>query len=228
MPAYNEQDVLYDVINAWYPYISNCNSKSRLVVADSGSSDKTHDILLEFKKDHPKLEILSNTKKEHGSKLVYLYKYAIKQGADFVFQTDSDGQTVALEFKDFWDDRNKYDAILGNRKHRGDGAFRTLVEKTCCKFIKHYFHFKTYDSNVPFRLMKCEVLQKFINKIPADHNLPNILVTVYLGLNNNSICYKNISFLKRDTGKSMYDLKRIWNYGSSILRDFKAIKKRTK
>ena len=57
--------------------------------------------------------------------------------------------------------------------------------------------------------MKCEVLQKFINKIPADHNLPNILVTVYLGLNNNSICYKNISFLKRDTGKSMYDLKRI-------------------
>lgn len=43
---------------------------------------------------------------------MYLYNYAIKMGVDYIFQTDSDGQTNASEFEKFWEMRNDYDAIL--------------------------------------------------------------------------------------------------------------------
>ena len=54
MPAYNEESNIGGVIRAWYPLLSGKSENSRLVVADSGSQDKTHDILLDLQKSHPK------------------------------------------------------------------------------------------------------------------------------------------------------------------------------
>ena len=128
MPAYNEEDNLEKVLNDWYAIIEKMNDDSRLVIADSGSTDATHSILESFKKEHPKLEVISDSGKFHGEKVVHLYKYAIRHGVDFVFQTDSDGQTLASDFAKLWKQRDKFDAILGNRKNRGDGKFRSFVE----------------------------------------------------------------------------------------------------
>ena len=88
MPAYNEEDNILDVITSWYPVLEGKDPASRLVVADSGSTDRTHDLLEHFKKDHPQLEILSDTGKQHGPKVIALYDYSIKNGADFIFQPD--------------------------------------------------------------------------------------------------------------------------------------------
>ena len=99
------------------------SDKSRLVVADSGSDDNTHDILIQLKHTrYPKLEILSDTDRFHGPKLMALYDYAIRNEADYVFQTDSDGQTNPEEFGSLWEERGNYDAIFGNRTARKDGT----------------------------------------------------------------------------------------------------------
>lgn len=45
MPAYNEEENIEAVIKQWYPILEGKSEKSRLVIADSGSSDKTHEIL---------------------------------------------------------------------------------------------------------------------------------------------------------------------------------------
>ena len=80
MPAYNEEDNILDVITSWYPVLEGKDPASRLVVADSGSTDRTHDLLEHFKKDHPQLEILSDTGKQHGPMVIALYDYSIKTG----------------------------------------------------------------------------------------------------------------------------------------------------
>ena len=49
MPAYNEEANIESVISAWYPVLEGKGEGSRLVVADSGSVDKTHEILLSLK-----------------------------------------------------------------------------------------------------------------------------------------------------------------------------------
>ena len=50
MPAYNEEDNISDVVKSWYKVLDGKGEGSRLVVADSGSKDRTHEILLELKK----------------------------------------------------------------------------------------------------------------------------------------------------------------------------------
>ena len=129
MPAYNEEGNIKETVKSWYPILEGKDEASRLVIADSGSTDNTHIILEEMQKEYPKLEIFTECEKQHGPKLIALYDYAINKGADFIFQTDSDGQTNPDEFDAFWQLRNEYTGIFGERTVRGDGKDRAFVEK---------------------------------------------------------------------------------------------------
>ena len=117
MPAYNEEKNIKAVVEEWYKKLDlpGADDDSRLVVADFGSTDTTHDILTELKERFRKLEILETDNQFHGPKVLALYAYAIKNGASYIFQTDSDGQTNPQEFDEFWNDRSNFDAIIGNR-----------------------------------------------------------------------------------------------------------------
>ena len=180
MPAYNEEANIESVVTAWYPVLEGKGEGSRLVVADSGSVDSTHAILLALKEKYPKIEVLPDTLKQHGPKLIAMYKYAIAQGADFIFQTDSDGQTNPDEFAAFWELRNQYDAILGNRVVRGDGKSRKFVENFLCFLLRLHFGVKVKDSNAPFRLMKSSLVNKYVGRFREDYNLPNVMLTTFL------------------------------------------------
>lgn len=52
MPAYNEQDNIRNVVEQWYPIVDRIGSNSRLVVADSGSTDDTHKVLEKLKNEN--------------------------------------------------------------------------------------------------------------------------------------------------------------------------------
>lgn len=181
MPAYNEQDNIRTVVTEWYSLLNGKDKESKLVVADSGSTDATHEILSELiGGGYSQLVILSETKQQHGPKVMALYNYAIKEGADFIFQTDSDGQTLPEEFAAFWNLRAERDAIIGNRITREDGYIRKIVEKIVCLLLWIFFGVKIPDANAPFRLMKSTLLQKYITVLPSDYNLPNIMITALL------------------------------------------------
>ena len=113
LPAYNEEENIETVVKSWYAVLEGKDAGSRIVIADSGSSDRTHEILEGLRKDFPRLIVLSNTGRYHGDKVIALYDYAIKNGAEWIFQTDSDGQTNPEEFSSFWDMRENYDGIFG-------------------------------------------------------------------------------------------------------------------
>ena len=55
--------------------------------------------------------------------------YALERGADYVFQTDSDGQTCPEEFWPLWEARASYDYQIGWRRRRADGLGRSLVTR---------------------------------------------------------------------------------------------------
>ena len=75
MPAYNEEANIESVVEQWYPILKFGSKESKLVIADAGSVDKTHKILVNLKKKYPQLEIVSKSLKQHGPKVIYLYKY---------------------------------------------------------------------------------------------------------------------------------------------------------
>ena len=119
IPAYNEQDNIRKVIREWYDVIAATGEESRLVVIDDGSRDDTFRIMQEEAADKPALIALHKENSGHGSTLLYGYRYALENGASFIFQTDSDGQTLPSEFEPFWIAKDKYDVSIGyrNRSH---------------------------------------------------------------------------------------------------------------
>lgn len=228
MPAYNEEANIEAVVKQWYPHLNGKHENSRLVVADSGSSDKTHNILVNMQKDYPQLEILSNTNQYHGPKLLALYDLAIKNNIDYIFQTDSDGQTNPDEFPAFWEVRNEYDGIFGNRTVRGDGNDRAFVEKVVCFLLNLYFGVKIPDANAPFRLLKSVVVKKYLYRMAPDYNLPNIMLTTYFSFYNEKFCFKEISFKPRQAGTNSINIPRIIKIGWNALSDFSKFKKEMK
>ena len=226
MQAYNEEENIEQVIKSWYPLIEEEDraDTSRLVVADSGSSDRTHEILMELQKNYPKLQILVDTEKQHGPKVLALYKYAIAQGADYIFQTDSDGQTDSMEFENFWKMIEEYDLIIGNRTARGDGKSRAYVEKVVCLLLRIYFGVKIPDANAPFRLMRADIVNKYINCMPDDYNIPNIMFTTYFKYYDEKMLFKEISFRPRQAGNNSINIPRIMEIGWKALGDFRRFK----
>lgn len=225
LPAYNEEDNIGYVVKEWMNVLTDKDAKSRLVIADSGSTDKTHSILLQLKEENNQIEILGKTEKEHGPKLCALYDYAIKCGADYVFQTDSDGQTNPAEFDDFWRLRGKYDAIFGYRPIRGDGKIRKFVEKMVCLLVKVFFGIEVPDANAPFRLMRTEILKSHLKKIPKNFNLPNVMLTVYFCYFGDKYKFLKITFRDRRSGKNSINIKKIVIIGMNAIRDFAYLKK---
>ncbi len=225
IPAYNEEENIEKVVKQWYPTLAGKSENSRLVVADSGSNDSTHAILLRLKKDFPKLEFLSNTGKQHGPKVIALYDFAIKQGADYIFQTDSDGQTNPDEFEVFWNLRNNFNGIFGYRNVRGDGKSRAFVEKVVCFLLRLYFNVNVPDANAPFRLMKADAVKKYLYDLPKDYNLPNIMMTTYFVHYGEPVKFKTITFRPRQAGKNSIDIPKIVKIGWKAIHDFRKLKK---
>ncbi|MCD8155439.1 MAG: glycosyltransferase family 2 protein [Clostridiales bacterium] len=225
MPAYNEEANIEGTVQEWYPLLEGKSRNSRLVIADSGSTDSTHEILLRLQKDYPALEILSDTERQHGPKVIALYDYAIRHQADYIFQTDSDGQTAPQEFPLFWKNRRKYQGIFGWREGREDGRSRVLVEKMVCLLLQLYFGVRVPDANAPFRLMRADAVAKYLYRLPPDYNIPNIMLTTYFSFYNERITFRKITFRPRHAGTNSMNIPRILRIGLKAMGDFRVFKK---
>lgn len=227
-PAFNESANIKTFIESWYPVVEehNGNGESRLVLVDDGSTDDTFKIMKEYAKTRPLLVPLTKTNGGHGSALLFGYCYAIGNCADFIFQTDSDGQTDPAEFQKFWDIREKYDAIIGNRPNRQDGLFRRLVQKVLLLILRITFGVNIPDSNAPFRLMKTPIVEKYIKKLPENFNLPNVMLTTYFSYFHEKVKFIEISFKPRQGGKNSINFKRIVKIGWQSIGDFKNLREK--
>lgn len=228
VPAYNESENIKNLVDDWYPVVERHDGKgrSRLVVINDGSKDNTYEILEELAKERPLLHPLTKPNGGHGPTVLYGYRYALQQGADYIFQTDSDGQTNPDEFEAFWSERKNYDAVFGNRTVRGDGNDRAFVEKTLCRILKHYFSVTIPDSNAPFRLMTAAYLREYLPKMPEDYNLPNVMLTTFGIYYHRKVWFIPITFKPRQGGTNSINVKKITKIGWQALKDFKAIRRK--
>jgi len=221
IPAYNEEENIKAVIDAWYPLLFDKGPQSRMVINTSGSRDNTTLIIKEMMESHPLLEVMEDSENTYGDKVLDLYRFAAERSPDYVFQTDSDGQTSPDDFAVFWQNRKDFDAQIGNRKRRGDGRLRLFVEKTVCVLIAVLCKVRIPDANTPFRLMKTDYLKKAIEEIPGDYSMPNIMLSIHGALGKADICFKEINFGSRQFGKNTMNYKKICTTGIESLRQFR-------
>lgn len=228
MPAYNEAENIKDTIQQWYPIVEKLvadGHESKLVIANDGSKDDTIGIMDNLKNRYPLFEPIDKSNSGHGSTVLYLYRYAIECGVDYIFQTDSDGQTNPQEFWQMWDNRENYDFQIGYRKGRQDGGSRIFVTKTLRLVVWLMFHEWVTDANTPFRLMKTEKLLPILNVIPKDYFLCNVAISAIAQKWNYRIGWYTITFKPRQGGVNSINMRRIFKIGKKALKDFYQINK---
>lgn len=230
MPAYNEAKNIEETIRQWYPVVEKLSveGEARLVIANDGSKDDTYAIMQGLKKQYPLLEPLDKPNSGHGATVLYLYRHAIAQGANYVFQTDSDGQTCPDEFWQMWENREHYDIQIGVRKGRQDGLSRVFVSKTLRLVVWLMFHEWVTDANTPFRLMRADKLQKIMDVIPHDYFLCNVAISAIAKKWDYKMGWYPITFRPRQGGVNSINMRRIMKIGWKALGDFRTINKNLK
>lgn len=191
-----------------------------LLLVDDGSKDDTLRIIQDCAKDNPSIIPLTKQNGGHGSAVLFGYNYALSHGADYVFQTDSDGQTLPEEFPAFWELRHEYDAIFGCRPNRKDGISRKFIEFVLTKILRVIFGVKVPDANCPFRLMNAKILRKYLQRIPENFNIPNVILTTYFAYFHEKITFRAITFRKRQGGSNSINMRKILSMGIKAVKDF--------
>ena len=195
------------------------------MIVNDGSKDNTYEIMLECTKSRPQLIALSKENSGHGATLLYAYHYALEHEANYVFQTDSDGQTLADEFWPFWEQRKEFDMIIGYRNQRKDGISRIFVTRILKLVIKICFGEKITDANTPFRLMEGKILKQNLYLVPENFNLSNVILSVIYAKKKLKVKYIPITFRPRQGGVNSINLKKITRIGIQAVKDFKKINK---
>lgn len=179
IPVYNEMESIKVVLSQWIPKLREIATEGfTALVLNDGSKDKTLEILQSLKGEIPELEIFDKPNSGHGQTCLLGYKMAAQAGAQWIFQIDSDGQCDPQYFSSVWKARNQAPVVFGYRVHRDDGLFRVIVSK-----IVTLFGFLTTgtwvrDANVPYRLMRSDLIKDLVPTIPADFHLANIALAI--------------------------------------------------
>ena len=231
IPAYNEEENIEAVAREWHEVVEKIGGDSRLVIIDDGGKDSTYQKLLALREELPYLEPVTKTNSGHGGTVLFGYQLALERGADYIFQTDSDGQTLPAEFPEFWEARNAYDCQIGFRKGRQDGLSRIVVTRTLRLVLFFSFGLWVKDANTPFRLMRASTLKPLLPRIPQNYNLSNVLVTVMYEKRRKKeksqsvIRYLPITFRPRQGGVNSINFKKITKIGRKALKDFMGLRK---
>ena len=76
--------------------------------------------------------------------------------------------------------RNDADCVFAIRKSRGDGFLRMVTSKLCWLGTLLWTGADLRDPNVPYRLIRAEVLRKALPRVPSDFFVQNVALTLAL------------------------------------------------
>lgn len=220
IPAYNEEMNIRKTVEQWHEVAVRAGEGSRLVVVDDGSRDRTGVVLEECAKRFERLIPLHRENGGHGAAVLCGYRYAVEHGADYIFQTDSDGQTVPDEFWQLWEERAHCGLLIGDRSRRQDGVGRVVVTRVLRFVLRLRFGVFIRDANTPYRLMRAEELAQVIKLLPQNYNLPNVMISVIYQKKGWETRWYPITFRPRQGGKNSINLRRIVKIGWQAWRDF--------
>lgn len=227
MPTYNESEAIQVVLNDWIRVFNNLIGDKpddyTILIINDGSTDDTADKITSM--NNPHIMLINQPNSGHGKALYNGYTKAVSMKPDYIFQTDSDGQTNPDEFRLLWDARNASSVIMGYRKHRQDGVFRWFSTRVLRIVFTILFHHRIVDANTPFRLMPTSVLSKALTVIPAYPDFTNILLTGAWVHDNTSIRFVETSFKPRGTGVNSVNMRNMSAKGLTAISEMIRLKK---
>ncbi len=225
MPVFNEQASVRKVVTEWFSEIENWTQDFVFLVLNDGSTDGTLAVLEQLKVQlGSRLEVVSHANRGHGQSCLEGYRHTLDRHAHWVFQIDSDGQCDPQYFFRFWRIRESHEVIYGVRRKRDDGWRRVLASRILRLVLMAVCRVYCVDANVPYRLMRVDVLKGPLDRIPADFFLANIGLAVLLRKDRKiSEGRVNIRFRERYGGEPSVALGKFGEKASELVRQLRSL-----
>ncbi len=226
MPVYNEEANIGAVLAEWLQALQALPTSFRVLVVNDGSTDRTGDMVRALQlRNGVQVQLIDKANSGHGRSCRAGYEAALQQNAQWILQIDSDGQCDPQYFPQFWQARAEADCIFGDRVTRDDGWMRVFVS-FCCRVLLWCFSGSyVHDPNVPYRLMRADVLRRSLERVPPSLDLQNVLLALVLK-RDRTIRWRvvPIHFRARAAGHSTINLRRLVTMGLEMLTDVRRIR----
>ncbi len=223
MPVYNEDEIIEKTLRHCHKDIISKFKEATLLVIDDKSTDQTPQILEKLKSDMPQLIVKRNEKNQgHGSSLM---RGMLDAKADLVFLMDSDYQHVPADFWKLYDYINEYPMVTGIRQRRHDPLYRIIISRIGNAIVKILFKNSLKDINIPFKLIKGELLKELLTKIPQNSLIPSALLIIAANKTGYKIKQVPIEHLERKTGKGSLPGKRFLKFAVNALLEILKFRK---
>jgi len=180
MPIFDEEASIERVLGEWLPALRALGAPFRLLAIDDGSRDRTPELLAGLATGNPELEVHRKPNSGHGPSCLHGYRLALSAGADWVLQLDSDGQCDPVHLDALWRARAEHAAVFGYRRRRDDGLARWTISRTLSLVAWLAGGTWVSDANVPYRLMRSDVLERALDAFPDGVDLVNVLLALRL------------------------------------------------
>lgn len=208
MPVYNEQDCIAGVVESWRRELTSLGISYHILVLNDGSTDGTAARLQSFA-GAPDVRVTNKANSGHGPTILMGYHRAIDL-ADWVFQCDSDDEMKPEHFASLWSERGRYDALFGMRLNREQNLGRRIISAVSRLTVQILFGKGVVDVNVPFRLIKAELLGQIVRQIPPDTFAPNVIIAGSIAKGRLRIYNHPIPHESRKTGTVSIVRWKLW------------------
>ncbi|HLG18258.1 MAG TPA: glycosyltransferase family 2 protein [Bdellovibrionota bacterium] len=219
MPCYNEEACVEEVVSSWITEIQKRLRDFEMVVVNDGSKDRTAEILHRMESRFGELRVLTQENRGHGPALLNGYRSA---RGEWIFHTDSDNQFVPEDFWKLWGVRDRSPYVMGIRMHRDDPWHRLLLSRTLRWIGFILTGIRVHDINIPFKLIRRDLLGKILLAIPGDTFAPSILLAIGAHRLGVKITEIGVRHLPRKTGQTVL---KPWKLAKSCARAFRQLRR---
>ena len=158
LPAYNEEAVIADSVNAVVQVLDDLHTEYEVVVVDDGSRDRTADIVATLSVRNPRVRLVSHPRNRGYGATLWTGFTAAR--CELVFFTDSDRQFDISELRDFLPLLDDADLVIGYRSPRADPWIRRLNAWGWKQLVNGLFGYTARDVDCAFKLFRRHILDR--------------------------------------------------------------------
>jgi dolichol-phosphate mannosyltransferase len=161
IPTYNELENLPRLI----PEILQKDERLEILVVDDNSPDGTADFVEEESKRNKRIHLLKrNAKLGLGTAYIEGFKYALKNGYDYIFEMDADFSHNPDELVNFLEEIENHDLVLGSRYKNGVNVINWPMSRLLLSYFANMYTriitgLPVKDATGGFKCFRREVLE---------------------------------------------------------------------
>ena len=182
MPVYNEEKAIGAVLDKWVKAMDQLGIAYTINPYNDGSKDDSLKVIQE-KADEYSGKVIPHTKPNggHGPTILQGYKEAAATGYTWVFQIDSDDEMGPEGFPELWNNREKFDFLVGIRDGRKQAMPRKIISAVSRMSVRLFYEKSIWDVNTPYRLMRVSAFKDIWEAIPSNTFAPNVIISGMAG-----------------------------------------------